>query len=141
MNKYVVGLIFTEDTEFVILQRKAKPPWQKGRFNGPGGKIEPGETPHMAMMREGQEELAFKPDFWESVVRLKGPDYEVEFFRVFVSWEVFSEIHSQEDEPLLKTSTDCLPRGVLGNLKIIIPIAANQLLCNLPVYLFERGCA
>lgn len=40
----------------VLLVLKDKPAWQKGRLNLVGGKIEPGETPEQAAVRELKEE-------------------------------------------------------------------------------------
>lgn len=40
----------------VLLIEKLKPEWQKGKFNLPGGKIEPNESIHEAAQRELQEE-------------------------------------------------------------------------------------
>lgn len=45
-----------EDSLFII---KEKPDWQKGRLNLPGGKIEQGETPVEAALREVQEETGY----------------------------------------------------------------------------------
>jgi 8-oxo-dGTP pyrophosphatase MutT (NUDIX family) len=44
----------------VLLVRKNRPEWQKGRLNLVGGKIEPGETPEEAAVRELYEEAGFK---------------------------------------------------------------------------------
>lgn len=40
----------------VLLIEKQRPEWQKGRLNGVGGKIEPGEADSSAMIREFAEE-------------------------------------------------------------------------------------
>lgn len=40
----------------VLIVEKDKPEWQKGRYNLPGGKIEDGETPQEAALRELIEE-------------------------------------------------------------------------------------
>jgi len=56
MKKYVLAFIFTKDMENVWLIQKNRPNWQKGKLNGIGGKIEPGETPKEAILREVHEE-------------------------------------------------------------------------------------
>ncbi len=55
---YVLGFAFDYSPPGlnVLLIRKTKPDWQKGKLNGVGGKIEPGETPIKAMVREFREE-------------------------------------------------------------------------------------
>ncbi len=53
---YVAGFYFSECGERVALIRKLKPEWQRGWLNGIGGKVEPGESPLSAMVREFEEE-------------------------------------------------------------------------------------
>lgn len=66
-KSYCVGWLFTLNAETkargVVLVRKTHPEWQRGRLNGIGGKLLPGEFPYDAMLREGGEELgALLPD-------------------------------------------------------------------------------
>jgi 8-oxo-dGTP diphosphatase len=53
---YVLGFMFDETLERVVLIRKLRPEWQKGNLNGVGGSIKPGETMLGAMIREFREE-------------------------------------------------------------------------------------
>ena len=53
---YVAGFCFSECGGRVALIRKLKPEWQRGLLNGIGGKMEPGESLHSAMVREFEEE-------------------------------------------------------------------------------------
>jgi 8-oxo-dGTP diphosphatase len=62
---YVVGFLFSDDLSKVVLIRKARPEWQKGLLNGPGGKIEKGETPVDAMYREFYEEAGVEILVWK----------------------------------------------------------------------------
>jgi 8-oxo-dGTP diphosphatase len=45
----------------VLLVRKDKPAWQQGKLNLPGGKIEEGESPIQAAVRELKEESGYAP--------------------------------------------------------------------------------
>jgi 8-oxo-dGTP pyrophosphatase MutT (NUDIX family) len=54
VRRYVLGFCLTPYG--TVLIRKSKPEWQRGKWNGIGGSIEPGETPLDAMVREFQEE-------------------------------------------------------------------------------------
>lgn len=54
MEKYSIGLLHCKG--FVAMVRKARPPWQAGKLNLPGGKLQDGETYHAALVREFQEE-------------------------------------------------------------------------------------
>lgn len=47
--------------ERVLLVKKDRPAWQHGRFNLVGGKIEEGETPEQAALRELKEEAGLVP--------------------------------------------------------------------------------
>jgi 8-oxo-dGTP pyrophosphatase MutT (NUDIX family) len=55
---YVLQIIRSSRTGLVAMVSKTKPSWQAGRLNFPGGKIEPGETPRQAAIRENLEETA-----------------------------------------------------------------------------------
>ena len=48
-------------TDWVLIVKKDRPEWQKGRYNLPGGKIEEGEFPEEAAIRELEEEAGLKP--------------------------------------------------------------------------------
>jgi 8-oxo-dGTP diphosphatase len=56
MKNYVLVFVFSPDYRYVLLIRKKRPDWQKGRLNGLGGRIEPQETPVIAAKREVEEE-------------------------------------------------------------------------------------
>jgi 8-oxo-dGTP diphosphatase len=87
---YVVGFLFDPSFRRVVLIRKTKPPWQAGKWNGVGGKIESGETPLDAMCREFFEETGMRMASWKAFSVLTGVEvrdnkrveqnYEVHFF-------------------------------------------------------------
>ncbi len=86
MKLVVAGLIRRGD-ELLICQRAAgKPMPLKWEF--PGGKVEPGEEPRAALVRELQEELAIQADIGREVTTLhhvyRKDNFEVElrFFEV-----------------------------------------------------------
>jgi 8-oxo-dGTP pyrophosphatase MutT (NUDIX family) len=72
MPDYVVGLMRETLSDRILLIRKNRPAWQAGLLNGPGGKIEPGESPAQAMVREWQEEVgqATDPKDWRLIASL-----------------------------------------------------------------------
>lgn len=85
MKEYVVGFLFSK-YEHVILIKKQKPEWQKGKWNGVGGKIEAGESPLAAMIREFKEETDIDFTDWQysgfmEGVNNKTGDWKVHLFR------------------------------------------------------------
>ena len=64
----VVAAIFERDGRILICRRTARQsPALKWEF--PGGKVEPGETPHQALRRELHEELALTDVAGEEIMR------------------------------------------------------------------------
>jgi 8-oxo-dGTP pyrophosphatase MutT (NUDIX family) len=67
MTKTVVcNLVFFVEGSRVLLAMK-KRGFGKGKWNGVGGKVEPGESIEQSMVREAQEEIGVKPLKWEKV--------------------------------------------------------------------------
>lgn len=95
--KYVLGFLFSPEGDRVVLIRKSKPAWQKGRLNGVGGKVEPKEKFYQAMVREFSEETGLLVENWKPF----GSMYSVD-----AGWEVilFAGSSIQVDE--VKTATD-----------------------------------
>lgn len=83
MIEYVVGFLFSKDRSKVVLIRKSRPEWQAGMLNGPGGKVEIGETATMAIRREFRQECGCEIINWEEVVSLQCPSCRVYFFWAF----------------------------------------------------------
>lgn len=86
VTHYVLGFAFTEDGNKVILIEKQKPEWQKGLYNGVGGKIEGDDASGPdAMQREFKEEtgLDIKADDWHYVGNMVGKDWTVSVYSVF----------------------------------------------------------
>jgi 8-oxo-dGTP diphosphatase len=79
---YVVGFLFSKFLDEVLLIEKQKPDWQKDLLNGVGGKIELGELPTAAMVREFKEEtnIDSTPESWLFVARLQSSNSDVYFF-------------------------------------------------------------
>ena len=122
MISYVVGFAFDDD-ENVALIRKEKPDWQKGYLNGPGGKIEEGESSHDAMVREFEEETGLLVPVWEPYVKLAGEDWSCAFFRAF-SVDL-SKVRTVTDEQIMVLNARYLPPSTLTNLTWLIPLALD----------------
>lgn len=89
-----------QDVLFVI---KNRPDWQAGKLNFPGGKIEPGEKPLQAALRELAEEakLALMPQQMTHFLTLNKPgQWRVFFFKAMVPKHVLYALEAGTDERL-----------------------------------------
>lgn len=121
MQKYVAGFMFDGVNENVALVRKLKPEWQKGKLNGIGGKIEEGETPQVAMIREFEEETGHFNNGWVHFCTLSGNEFEVHFFWNIGDLSLLKTMEAEEIvvTPLTSIGIDnCIP-----NLTWLIPMA------------------
>lgn len=129
MERYVVGFCFDEAADTVLLIRKNKPEWQKGRLNGIGGKIEDYDaSPKSAMYREGLEEANIKVD-WQEYCHYSGPGYELFIFRAFDN-RAFEDFATMEEEVIECRDVDTLPwrdeTKMIFNLNWLIPLALDK---------------
>lgn len=135
------GFFFDPGRTSVWLIRKARPAWQAGRLNGIGGKIEAGESPHDAMVREFEEEAGLRIDAWEEVARLehRARHGVIVFFRAFAaSVEQFRRPSARTDESICHYPVlDVIARrsDVLPGLRVEIPLALDTSGLVLPVRL------
>jgi 8-oxo-dGTP diphosphatase len=122
MKKYVVGFMFSPDKQFVALIKKNRPEWQAGKLNGIGGKIEDGETPRAAMVREFQEETGVRTynEDWEIAGRIEGAEFLVFILRAFSDRVMY--VGTVTDEKVNLYITDHVSdREIVPNLTVIIP--------------------
>ena len=115
--------MFSPDRSRVLLIRKRRPPWQAGKLNGVGGKIEPGETPPQAMGREFREEAGLDVATWQHVLTLTGPDWQGHFYRAFGDLDA---AHAVTDEQLERHPVRPPPPDVIPNLSWIIPLMLDD---------------
>ena len=88
----VLGVIQDAHGRYLITQRKLDKPWGAGWWEFPGGKIENGETPEKALVREIREELAagIKVEKYLTTVEY---DYPVFHLSMDCFWCSLSEGH------------------------------------------------
>jgi|SRR6266850_1758320 len=122
MITYVVGFLFDPNAHSVALIRKLRPAWQKGCLNGIGGKIEPGETPKDAMVREFAEETGAHVSGWKFFCRMYGDDWEVFCFKAFGD----HILSTKTDEEVVRVFLEDLENHkVIPNLNWLIPMALD----------------
>lgn len=125
IQSYVVGFLFDKYLNNVILIEKLKPEWQRGLFNGVGGKIEHGETPHEAMIREFKEEAGLSIPHWDQVAKVRWPGAIVYFFKSQYPYEL-TEARSMTDEQIMIVPVPKIPElRVIDNLKWLVPLAVD----------------
>ena len=66
MSKIETTLLLLRRDNKILLALK-KRGFGEGKYNGVGGKLELGETPEQAMIREAQEEIFIKPKKYEKI--------------------------------------------------------------------------
>jgi 8-oxo-dGTP diphosphatase len=127
--KMTVGFLFSN--EKVLLVKKEKPNWQKGYWNGIGGKLLPDEAPLAGMRREFHEETALDvPDARWHLVGMEGQaEYETYFYSAFEPMGA-----TLPPVPRLNDANEWLAwrelrfldqLQVIGNLRWLIPLALD----------------
>lgn len=124
MKNYVLGFLFDERFERVVLILKKRPQWQAGRYNGVGGHIEDGEHPMEAMRREFEEETGVNVTTWQEYLLLG----DEKRFRMHCFWAVGDVLQpaSKTDEAIaVATIREVLDNhwGTIGNLPWLIAMA------------------
>lgn len=128
IQKYVLGFLFDDSGSQVVLIRKTKPKWQAGLLNGIGGKIEEGETPAEAMVREFNEEtgVLFSAESWREYAVMSGDGFAVYCFTC-QDTGAFEAAETQEVEDIEKREWKRLPpTDCISNLLWLIPMALDE---------------
>lgn len=129
-TEYVAGFMFSPDKKRVLLVEKNRPEFQKGKLNGIGGKIEPGEFPSNAMVREFREETGVETNDteWDFLCSLSGggsDGWKVYFFYCF-SYK-HEHAHTTTDERIYSIRVASLwHRNIMPNLRVFIPLALDD---------------
>lgn len=131
---YVLGFAFNDSGDEVLLIRKNRPSWQKGKLNGIGGKIEQDETPRMALVREFEEEtgVTTAEDDWRPFGKMRGTDFTVHLFTIRNRF--IYDADSMTDEKLKIVAVNRLKDyQIIPNLGYLIAMALDpdMLLCSI----------
>jgi 8-oxo-dGTP diphosphatase len=123
-KSYVVGFLFGPYMDKVILIKKKRPDWQKGKYNGVGGHIEGDEGAHSAMVREFEEEAGITIPVWNLFCTLKNEGWTCYFF--YAVSEKYYEAATNTDEEISIIDVDDIQYSkVIDNLKWLIPMCKD----------------
>lgn len=134
---YTVGFLIDPMKQWIILIEKKHPVWQTGLLNGPGGKIERGESPLTCMAREFEEETLVKvaEKWWREKVVLIGPGFQIHFFVAKAWLNVLQAVNDQSKklppnaEKAAKFSMEFALSGnskIIKNLRWLIPMCIDD---------------
>lgn len=131
MINYVLGFMFDTRGKFVVLIQKNKPLWQKGLFNGVGGKIEPNESAHEAMGREFEEETGVHTCYrnWRKYGKMSGTDWGCDLFYCLADGGELADVRTVTEEVVKIVKVDDVLSGiapVISNLPWIITMALDD---------------
>lgn len=115
MISYCLGFAFNKD--YVVLIKKTRPDHLKGKLNGIGGKVEKGELPIEAMVREFKEETGVLTGHteWLEVTRGYANNFELIIFVMELDEVSFSELKTTTDEQVWKVPFERILMNTLGN--------------------------
>ena len=117
--RVVVGII--TDNKEILLLKKNKPDWQKGLYNGIGGKVELNTTPLETIIKKCQEELGVNISNWiELDSEISSSGVEIVYFLTTLNEGEIKKLQSQTDERAELFSINNLPTNILQDLKIQI---------------------
>lgn len=121
--QYVCGFLFSQDLTQVVLIRKLRPQWQRGKLNGIGGSIEPGETWFDAMVREFREETGAAISGWQLFHVERFPAGAVVHYGCAIGEPM--RTRAMTDEPVVVTDVRAgiTPFTAMFNLPYLIPMA------------------
>ena len=117
--RVVVGVI--TDNKEILLLKKNNPDWQKGLYNGIGGKVELNTTPLETIIKKCQEELGVNISNWiELDSEISSSGIEIVYFLTTLNEGEIKKLQSQTDERAELFSINNLPTNILQDLKIQI---------------------
>ena len=117
--RVVVGIV--TDNEEILLLKKNNPDWQKGLYNGIGGKVELNTTPLETIIKKCQEELGVNISNWiELDSEISSSGIEIVYFLTTLNEGEIKKLQSQTDERAELFSINNLPTNILQDLKIQI---------------------
>ena len=117
--RVVVGII--TDNKEILLLKKNNPDWQKGLYNGIGGKVELNTTPLETIIKKSEEDLGINISNWRELdSEISSSGIEIVYFLTTLNENEIKKLQSQTDERAELFSINNLPTNILQDLKIQI---------------------
>ena len=125
-DRMVLGFVFDENLEKVLLIKKLKPEWQNGLKNGIGGKVESFDSSVFdSIHREVLEESALDISEWKLVGSMNGQEgWRVDVFCT-VYGGLYSDASSVTKEKVEWHDVDRLPSDIIPNLRWLVPMCKD----------------
>jgi 8-oxo-dGTP diphosphatase len=138
--EYVAGFLIDTDCVEVVLIKKRKPPWQAGKLNAVGGKIEPNESSIAAMQREFEEETGVSIPVWHGFCTLSGQDFVVNFFYAIASSRRLYNCTTLTDEMVSVYSIPRIINSAQRRVPLTLPNIPWLLSMALSFVYSDEGC-
>lgn len=117
--RVVVGII--TDNKEILLLKKNNPDWQRGLYNGIGGKVELNTTPLETIIKKSEEDLGINISNWRELdSEISSSGIEIVYFLTTLNEGEIKKLQSQTDERAELFSINNLPTNILQDLKIQI---------------------
>ncbi len=130
MTEYVLGFLFSETLEEVLLIEKIISEWQTKKFNGISGKIELNEFPIEAMIREFKKETGLEINEWNQFVTIiKENEYIIYCF--YAIDNILNYFENKTDRKLQIFYTyeiNIENKSLMSNISWLIPMAIDKIL-------------
>lgn len=135
MQLYVVGFVWDEAREHVVLVKKNRPSLQVGLWNGVGGKVETHESSHAAIKRECEEECDLHISDWQLCAHVCGRDYQIDF------WSATCDLSGAKtctDEPVQVHHIDTVRHlATLDNFLMLLWICRDSSGSHKPIWIYQ----
>lgn len=127
VTRYVLGFAFNNELDHVALIKKARPDWQRNKWNGIGGHIVGDEPASSAMVREFREETGVetKHEDWKVVCDFSGNGFDIVVYTM--RFNSTPNLNKLTDEAPNWWAVRYLPSDVIPNLRWLVPMAIEVL--------------